>query len=82
MTKRIGSLHSMCEGLNYFGLVDMLKKAPNVGEQLFTHQEETDVTAQGLRDCLLIEKPSEPEEIATVNNLMRFIEQCEKDTGR
>jgi hypothetical protein len=81
LTKRTGSLNSLCNGLNNFGLVDKLKKAPNVGEQLFTHQEETDVTAQGLIDCLLIEKPSKPEEVATVNNLMTFIEKCENDTG-
>ena len=80
LTKRTGSLNSLC-GLNYFGLVDKLKKPPNVGEQLFTHQEETDVTAQGLIYCLLIEKPSKPEEVATVNNLMTFIEKCENDTG-
>ena len=80
LTKRTGSLNSLC-GLNYFGLVDKLKKPPNVEEQLFTHQEETDVTAQGLIYCLLIEKPSKPEEVATVNNLMTFIEKCENDTG-
>ncbi len=75
LTKHIVSLHSMCEGLNYFGLS---YQAPNVGEQLFTHQEETDVTAQKLRDCLLIEKPSEPEGVATVSNLMRSLHNAKR----
>ena len=81
LTKRVGSLDNLREGLNHFSLVDMLTKAPNVGEQLFIHQEETDITANGLQNCINMEKPSKPEEVATIVNLMKFIEECENDMG-
>lgn len=53
LTKRIDSLDNLHEGLNYFGLVDLLGKVPHIGKQMFRDQEETDVTANALQGCTL-----------------------------
>lgn len=81
LTKRLGAIYNLGQGLNYFGMVDMLKLAPKIGEQLFRCEGHINVTAQNLKDCIQMDKPSKEEDIATLNHLIAFIERYEYDTG-
>ena len=69
LTKRIDALNNFCEGLNYFGLVDMLKTAPGLGEGLFMLKGANGVSAEELLNCFDLKQPTKPEELKAFNHL-------------
>ena len=81
LTKRLGAICNLGQGLNYFGMVDMIKLAPKIGEQLFRCEGHINVTAQNLNDCIEMDKPSKAD-LAILDHLIAFIERYENETGK
>ena len=82
LTKRIDGLDNLREGLNYFGLVDLLKTAPNLGEDLFIGRVSNSVSADQLLKYCQLQEPSKPEELAASKHLLAFVKEFENATGK
>ena len=82
LTKRMDGLRNLREGLNYFGLVDLFKAAPNFGEVLFLSQGNADLSAKHFLKCFELQDPTKPEELKAYNHVIAFVNECEKVTGQ
>ena len=82
LTKRIDGLDNLQEGLNYFGLVDLLKRAPNIGQDLFISRVSNYLSADHLMNYFQLHEPSKAEELTAFNHLLAFVREYENATGR
>lgn len=82
LTKRMDALNNFREGLNYFGLVDLLKDSPAIGQVLFVPQSSNQLTAEDFLKCLDSTKPNKPEELKAYNHFISFVKEYEQETGK